>query len=193
MAILQGNTPPFFTGQISLKLKEEGTFWLSETPDKPSFGWDAACRRVVSWAILRERKTGKEIAVFNTHFDHKGQEARKNSAKLLVSKINEIAGKRPVIVTGDFNGKPDSEPITIILDAKNPIALINTSKVAQITYGPVWTFHNFGKTPLPERTEIDYVFITKHFSVPKYGVLAEAIDGIYLSDHCPVMVELMWK
>jgi endonuclease/exonuclease/phosphatase family metal-dependent hydrolase len=188
-----GEYSPVLYRSDKFKLNGHGTFWLSETPNKPSFGWDAACRRVVSWAILKERKTGKEIAFFNTHFDHKGQEARRNSAILLVSKVSEIAGKRPVIITGDFNGTPNSEPITIILDAKNPIALINTSKVAQITYGPVWTFHNFGRAPLQERTEIDYVFISKHFSVHKYGVLAEAIDGVYLSDHCPVMVELIQK
>ncbi len=86
----------------------DGTFWLSETPQEPSFGWDAACMRIVTWVHLRDRESDKELYVFNTHFDHIGKIARKESARLLISKIGEIAGDVPgVFVTGDFNASID--------------------------------------------------------------------------------------
>ena len=94
------------------ELLDSGTFWLSETPDKVSRGWDGACNRTVTWVELKDRKSGKEFFYFNTHLDHKGKAAREEGVKLLIEKIHEIAGKKaPAIVGGDFNTPVDS-PIT---------------------------------------------------------------------------------
>ena len=98
------------------ELLDSGTFWLSETPDKVSRGWDGACNRTVTWVELKDRKSGKEFFYFNTHLDHKGKAAREEGVKLLIEKIHEIAGKKaPAIVGGDFNTPVDSpifKPLT---------------------------------------------------------------------------------
>lgn len=99
------------------QLQFTGTFWLSETPDKPSLGWDAACKRVCTWAIFKDRNTGKTFAMFNTHFDHVGKDARRNSAKLLLNRITAIADNLPVIITGDFNMIPTEGTLATIASA----------------------------------------------------------------------------
>src|SRR5690606_31094241 len=114
------------------------TFWLSSTPAVPgSKGWDAAITRIVTWGQFRDKVTNKEFFVFNTHFDHVGLEARKQSARLILQKIKDLAGSSPVILTGDFNAGPDDEPIQIILDKENPMHLLDSKSLsAQPHYGP---------------------------------------------------------
>ncbi len=161
-----------------------GTFWLSETPGECSFGWDAACRRICSWVRLKDKVSGKQFFVFNTHFVHKGTEARLQSAKLILSKINEIAGDSPVILSGDFNLPPDSEPITIIKKK-----LLDSHDIS-ITppYGETATFHGFTfKDPLEKR--IDYIFVSSGIRVLKYGILTDSRGGSFFSDHLPVVVK----
>lgn len=169
-------------------LLKEGTYGLSETPDRIGVkGWDAACERIVTWAILKDKESGKELAVFNTHFDHMGEVARRESAKLLLAKAQEIAGKLPVIVTGDFNGTPDSEPIRLIADG----GLKDTRMLAPVVYGPAWTFHDFGRIPLEKRTLIDYIFVSEGVEAVDYRVIQDTPDGGYLSDHTPVEANLI--
>lgn len=168
-----------------------GNFWLSLTPEIPgSRGWDAACERIVTWAIFEERKNGLRLAFFNTHFDHLGQVARRESAVLLMEKIRQIAGSLPVILTGDFNATPESEPVGIILGYG---LLLDSRKVAGQVCGPPWTFHGFGQVPEPERTLIDYIFVSPHFQVIEYSNISELKGEIYYSDHNPVMVVLKIK
>ena len=98
------------------ELIKNGNFGLSETPDTIGVkGWDAACERIVTWAILKDKTSGKKLAAFNTHFDHVGKVARRESAKLLLAKMHELAEGLPVILTGDFNGTVDSEPILSLI------------------------------------------------------------------------------
>ncbi|RYY00405.1 MAG: endonuclease/exonuclease/phosphatase family protein [Gammaproteobacteria bacterium] len=100
------------------------TFWLSQTPNVVgSKGWDAAFARIVTWAKFKDRKSGKTFFFFNTHFDHMGKEARRESAKLLLQKVVDIAGQTRAIVTGDFNAVPTDEPIQVIVDKINPLRL----------------------------------------------------------------------
>ncbi|MNQ75645.1 Endonuclease/Exonuclease/phosphatase family protein [compost metagenome] len=165
--------------------KEGGTFWLSETPDKPSKGWDAALNRVCSWVRLFDRKNKKEFLVFNTHYDHIGVQARIESAKLLKRKIQEIAPSLPVVFTGDLNVTPETEAITTIK------SFLTDAKDASVepAYGPVGTFNAF-KFDSPLKDKIDYIFVNKGFKVQKFGVLSDSKDLRYPSDHLPIIARL---
>ncbi|MGB9862178.1 MAG: endonuclease/exonuclease/phosphatase family protein [Candidatus Saccharicenans sp.] len=166
-----------------------GNFWLSETPEVPgSKGWDAACERIVTWAIFKEKANNIRFAFFNTHFDHVGQEARKQSALLLLRRLKQMAGTLPVIVTGDFNATPESEPVRIILGDG---CLVDSREVAQKVSGPAWSFHGFGRVPETERSLIDYVLVSHHFRVVEYLNISDRPDEVYYSDHNPVMVRLV--
>lgn len=169
------------------KLLDKGDFWFSETPDVPGKGWDATCcNRICSWAKFKDNRSGRSFFVFNAHYDHQGKEARRNSSLLLLEKIKEIAGNRSVIVTGDFNALPDSEPIGIIYDG----GLLKDAYQAteQPPYGTVGTFNSFDKDA-PMKNRIDYIWVTPDVTVKKYGVLNEIQYGRFPSDHFPVMIE----
>lgn len=165
--------------------KDGGTFWLSESPEKPSKGWDAALNRVCSWVRLFDKKNKKEFLVFNTHYDHIGVQARIESAKLLKRKIQEIAPKLPVVFTGDLNVTPETEAIATIksflIDAKEASV--------EPAYGPVGTFNAF-KFDSPLKDKIDYIFVNKGFKVQKFGVLSDSKDLRYPSDHLPIIARL---
>ena len=188
-----GEYAPIFYLKDKFKCIDSGTFWLSETPSKPSLGWDACCNRIATWAVFEDLESHQELIVLNTHFDHIGERARSNSARLLLEKINGLANGRTVIVTGDFNATPDSEPIKKIIGDHGQFALVNSSEKTQLSYGPQWTFHDFGRIPMTKRKTIDYVFVNSNVEVLKYAVLSEEINGVYLSDHCPVLVQLNIK
>src|SRR6185436_2411743 len=107
-----------FYDTIRLKLLESSTFWLSLTPAVVgSKSWDAAITRIVTWAKFTDVRSKKTFFVFNTHFDHMGKEARRESARLLKQKVKDIAGDKPVVITGDFNSKPSDDPIKILTDS----------------------------------------------------------------------------
>lgn len=186
----EGEYAPIFYLKDKFKCIDSGTFWLSETPDKPSLGWDACCNRIATWGVFLELSSGMQFVVFNTHFDHVGKIARNNSAKLMLEKVNELGGGRTVIITGDFNAAPDSEPIKKLLRNEEAFSLVNSSEKTQLSYGPQWTFHDFGKVSMVNRKTIDYVFVNDGVEVLKHGVLSEDINGVYLSDHCPIIVQL---
>ncbi|HQH41184.1 MAG TPA: endonuclease/exonuclease/phosphatase family protein, partial [Bacteroidales bacterium] len=128
------------------------------------------------------------FAAFNTHFDHKGKLARLNSALLLKERTGQIAGNLPVILTGDFNTTEGSEPIQALLEGGK---LKDTRRSAALVYGPEWTFHGFGKVPLPERERIDFIFVSSAIKVNVCASLAEVCDTIYLSDHNPVLAKVV--
>lgn len=185
-----GEFSPIFYDTQKFILEENGYFWLSENCEKPGLGWDAACNRIVTWGKFKSKVTGKKFFVFNTHFDHIGVEARKNSALLIRDKIREITQDKgfPVILTGDFNLTPDSEPIGLI---KKYMA-DSYNITAAPPYGPVGTFQNFNiDAPLTDR--IDYVFVNNQVKVLKYGVLTDFKDHRFPSDHLPVFVKVQLK
>lgn len=168
---------------------EHGTFWLSETPNLVSKGWDAALNRICTYALFFDKKSQKKFWVFNTHFDHVGTLAREKSAVLIhetIQKYNTM--QYPVIVMGDFNLEPDSSPIAFL-----NTQYWNTKKHSNVLFNPGGTFNAFDFT-LKKFKEIDYIFISKSgFKVSKYAVLNNHFSGIYPSDHFPVLVELEWK
>ncbi len=186
-----GEFAPIFYNPVRFTLKNSGTFWLSETPEVPgSKSWDAACTRIVTWVKLKDSESGKIIFVFNTHFDHKSLPARNESARLLLSAIDQVAGKHWVVVTGDFNDTRDSEMYRILTTTPPGAALLNTSRISRNEpRGPDYTFVGFPFDPKPGNT-IDFIFmknstgvVVKDHSVVTY----HQDDDKYPSDHLPVM------
>ena len=170
-------------------LLDSGYFWLSETPDVPSFGWDAQnYKRICSWVKLYDKNTEKTVYLFNVHFDHQGEEARRQSAKLMVQKLSEIVVADPIICTGDFNSTPDSEQIQT-MQAFLHDAYAHTQ---QPPYGPTGTFTAF-KLDAELKNRIDYVFVSPHFNVLKYATLTDFKNQRYPSDHLPVVVDVALK
>ncbi len=168
-------------------LLKQGTFGLSETPDKIGVkGWDAACERIATWAVLRDKQTGKEFICFNTHLDHMGQIARREGAKLLLTKAQELAAGLPIIITGDFNGTPDSEPVQTLVAG----GMQNSGQTSPIVYGPSWSFHDFGRLTGNQRELLDYVFVSHTFQINKYRVIKDTPEQGFLSDHNPVLVHI---
>lgn len=175
-----------------LQLIKSGNFWLSETPDIPgSKGWDAAYPRMVTWARFRDLNTKKEFFFFNTHFDHMGKIARKESAKLLMAKVNEMVGTMPTIITGDFNAKPEDEPIKLLANAQDPLAFTDAKKISQTPhYGPTGTFTGFQSKEVDE-FPIDYIFLRNKVKVLKHATLSQTWQGRFSSDHFPVYARLI--
>ena len=152
-----GEFSPIFFNSKKFILLEKGNFWLSENCEKPGLGWDAACNRIVTWGKFKSKVTGKQFLVLNTHFDHIGVEARKNSAILIRNKIEEMTYNKnlPVILTGDFNLTPDQEPISLLKKY-----LTDSRDVSdQPPYGPVGTFTGFDIGADLSSRRIDYIFI----------------------------------
>lgn len=184
-----GEFSPIFYDTEKFKALKNGGFWLSETPDKPGLGWDAACNRVCTWIVLKDKKRGDKFMVFNTHFDHKGIKARTESAKLILQKIKELnTDQLPVILMGDFNLTPDKEPIAVITSELNDARAITKKP----PYGPVGTFNSF-KFDAPMKDRIDYVFVSDQVEVKRYATLTDSKDQRYPSDHQPVLVTLELK
>jgi endonuclease/exonuclease/phosphatase family metal-dependent hydrolase len=180
-----GEHSAIFYRKARFKLLQSGDFWLSETPDKPSLGWDATCcHRICSWAKFRDQQTGKEFYFFSAHFDHQGVEARRQSGKLMAEKIKQIAGKAPVIFVGDLNSTPDTEQVQVIQTVLNDAYRVSATP----PYGPAGTFNGF-KLDAPLENRIDYVFVSKGIDVLRYAVLTDHKEQRYPSDHLPVVVK----
>lgn len=169
-----------------------GTFWLSQTPSVPgSMGWDAACTRIVTWAQLSSKQHDKIFFVFNTHFDHIGQAARRNSALLLLHAVDSIAGKAPAVVTGDFNATPDSEPVCILTDKSNSLHFLNAFYLADRADTPFYTYTGFKVGELPGEN-IDYIFLKHIHKVLSYSVNTFHSGDYYPSDHLPVKAVIVF-
>ncbi len=184
-----GEHSAIFYRKDRFKVLNSGDFWLSETPDVPGKGWDATCcNRICSWAKFQDLITKKQFYFFSVHFDHQGVKARQESGKLMVKKIKEISKNVPAICVGDFNSTPETEQIkamqTILQDAHNV--------TKQPPYGPEGTFNSF-KFDAPMENRIDYIFVSKDFDVLKYGVLTDAKEQRYPSDHQPVVAQVVIK
>ncbi|MDN4164997.1 endonuclease/exonuclease/phosphatase family protein [Cytophagales bacterium LB-30] len=165
--------------------KKGGTFWLSETPENPSRGWDAALPRVCTWAVLEQKSSGRKVFVMNTHFDHVGQQARAESASLILKKAEELnTDHLPLIVMGDMNATATQKPIQLFSNK-----LLNTENLADIKMLASGTFNAFQWDTSPQNT-IDYIFINNRWKVIRYGVITQSDVQRYPSDHFPVIVEL---
>lgn len=183
-----GEYSAIFYDTSRLMALESATFWLSLTPQVPgSKSWDAAITRIVTWVHFRDRKTKKDFYAFNTHFDHMGKIARAESARLLLAKVHSIAGKKPVVVMGDFNAEPSAEPIQILLNPNDPDRLVNSLELSQTAhYGPTGTFNGFKNAELSDQP-IDHIFLKNGGKVLKHATLSQTWTGRFSSDHFPVM------
>jgi len=188
----KGEFSAIFYDTTRLQLLQTQTFWLSEQPTVPgSKGWDAAITRIVTWAKFRDRKTKKQFFAFNTHFDHRGEVARRESAKLLLQKIKTIAGNNEVVITGDFNSQPSDEPIRVLMAADDANRLTDTKAVSTSPhYGPSGTFNGF-KQKEQTHEPIDYIFIKNGIKVLKHATLSQSWEGHFSSDHFPVFARIV--
>ncbi len=188
------------------EIADQGVFWLSETPTAAgSMGWDAACTRITTWAEFIDKLTGRTFFFFNTHFDHVGVVAMRESSYLLKDMIEKIAGGKSVIVTGDFNNTEDSEVYRIITGENSLIDTAYACKHAH--HGPGITFHDFEAAEylyhvsnissdknntfdIRKFANIDYIFIRNSIQVLAHGTLSDNWNGRYPSDHMPVVADL---
>lgn len=189
----KGEYSPIFYNEDRFEVLESDTFWLSETPEKlGSKSWDSSLPRIVTWAKFQDKSTEEIFYFFNTHFDHRGSIARKRSAEIITTKIEEIAGDEPVILTGDLNTAPDSEPYNILVDQEIEDVFSNLDE-GQI-YTPGYTFNSWDVEAKGDRYRIDYVFYKGNELLPvKYHVLDGQRGRRFISDHFPVIVEFKWK
>ena len=167
-------------------LLKNSTFWLSETPDTISVGWDAALERICTYGLFKDRITKEEFLVFNTHFDHIGVVAREKSSELILKRINKINHQSlPVILMGDFNSIPNSSPVKEIKTELSDALQISLEKLQ----GPRGTFNGFNED-LPIEKRIDYIF-TNDLKVLSYTHINDRLNNNrHISDHLPVMVKI---
>ena len=212
----QGEYEAIFYKRACLRLLDQGHFWLSETPDKPGLGWDAACVRICSWGKFAKMTATDDEAFFffNLHMDHVGGVARREAAKLIVAKIREIAHDAPVIVTGDFNVDQTNEIYSIFVESG---ILKDSYQAARLRFAENGTFNSFN-VDLYTSSRIDHVFVSPGTQVDAYAVMT---DGYWVpsldpgnmvkghdapqeidfsryarhlpSDHYPVFVRLNWN
>ena len=170
------------------KVQDSNTFWLSETPNVVSRGWDAACNRVCTYGLFTDLKTKKIFWVFNLHLDHMGEEARVKGVQLVLSKIAAINSKKyPVFLMGDFNSEPSTKQIAGIKEVMDDTRDVSKEK----PFGPSGTFNGF-KYNQPVTLLIDYIFVSKNsgLKIEKHAVLSDSKDLKYPSDHLPVLIEI---
>ena len=191
-----GEFSPILYRRDRFDLLDQGTFWLSETPaDTGSVGWDAALPRIVTWAHLRD-STGVAFYHYNTHFDHRGEGARKESARLIARRIDAQAGDSPVVLTGDFNVTDASDAYAILTQHdrrpadRSAEALTDARSAARFVSGPPGTYSGFALDLSPGR-RIDYIFVKNGVRPLYFGTLVDHWQGRFPSDHRPVLADLV--
>lgn len=181
--VAKGEFMSIFWNTEVIEMIEWGTYWLSETPDVPSYGWDAACRRTATWALMKDKRNGKHFYYVNTHLDHKGAEARRNGLMMVLERIATMnPDSYPMVLTGDFNVTPDDECL-VELDKK----MDSARKVAKVTDNKS-SFNGWGKIAPEDSYLIDYIYVSGFKSVPEFRTITETFAGKpYISDHYPIM------
>ena len=196
----KGEYSAIFYKMDRFELIEKGDFWLSETPEKPSVGWDAALPRICSWGRFKYKDSGLIFCFFNLHMDHMGKQARIESALLVQQKITTLGEGMPVVLTGDFNVDQTSRAYKIFAKSR---VLKDTYECSTFCYALNGTFNNFNVNDFTT-SRIDHIFVSPAFWVKKYGILTDTYRASYKddktgnlvwkaripSDHFPVRVEL---
>ncbi|MBR2064230.1 MAG: endonuclease/exonuclease/phosphatase family protein [Bacteroidales bacterium] len=180
----EGEHMAIFWNKKKVSMLKWGTFWLSETPEEPSMGWDAACKRTATWALMKDKKTGRKFYFINTHLDHEGKEAQKNGLKLIVDRLAEInPDGLPMVLTGDFNITPDNKALTD-LDAK----MQSARKIAEKTDSHD-TYNGWGRGS----GVIDYIYVSGFSSCPEFQTVVKRYkDRKFISDHYPVFARIIF-
>jgi len=199
----RGNTEDEFNAVFYLKreiiLKDQGDFWLSETPDIPgSQSWGSSLPRMATWILVQWKN--REFLLLNTHLDHVSEEARLKAGQLILDRCVKLAQGRPLVITGDFNATPYSDPHAVLCgsgsplrDVLHPACLLaqNTeSTVSRLPVeGPEETYHGFSGQA---RDRIDWILLSKEWKVQRNITWTYSENGIYPSDHFPILVDLEW-
>jgi len=165
-----GEHEAIFYDKKRLRLLDHGDFWLSETPDKPGLGWDAACTRICTWGKFKDRVTHRKFYFFNLHMDHVGVVARREAAKLVVERIGQIAGTKPVVLTGDFNVDQNDEIYAIF--TSSPL-FKDCYTSARYCFAENGTYNAYDPD-LKTESHIDHIFVSPSFTVERFGVLTNA-------------------
>ncbi len=182
----EGEHMSIFYNTKRIKLIKWGTFWLSDTPDKPTLGWDAACKRTATWALMQDKASKQKFYVVNTHLDHVGVEARKKGLELIASKIEEInSGDLPIVVIGDFNMTPDAPELS---DFGKVMKSARATAFSSDRTTP--TYNAWGKSE--NSSIIDHIYYKGFSSCTVFEVVTKPYaDRKFISDHYPVKATLI--
>ena len=180
----EGEHMSIFWNKKTVSMLKWDTFWLSETPEKPSMGWDASCFRTATWALMKDKATGNKFYFVNTHLDQVGAEAQKNGLKLIVEKIAQINDDGyPVVLVGDFNMEPGNKTM-----AEIDVAMQSARNIAEKTDSHD-TFNGWGRG----KGIIDYIYVSGFSSCPEYQTVTKRYeDRKFISDHYPVFARLIF-
>jgi len=186
----KGEYSPILYRKDKFDLIATNTFWLSESPETPgSKSWDTSITRIVTWAKFRERSSGKEFYFFNTHFDHRGVQARVESARLILDRIPEISEGLPFILTGDLNVNESSEAYAFI----DRSSLVHDARYVSETEheGPTASFNNWLEIRRGENSRIDYIFVGDTVRVLNHKISDRKFNERFPSDHLPVISDII--
>ena len=183
----KGEYTAIFYKKKKLKLISSKTYWLSETPEKVSIGWDASMERIVTFGEFLDLRVQESLFIFNCHFDHRGEISREKSAELLLNFIkNKDIESEKIIVMGDLNCLPDSKPINTLkskLEDSHDISI-------REPYGPIGTSNGFYLDKVI-KNRIDYIF-TKNIKVIEHRIIDERRENnLFISDHLPVITKMI--
>ncbi len=167
------------------ELLDSGTFWLSETPyEKYSVDYDSLCRRIASWAVLKDKTTGKVYTHINTHLDHGEESTRDAQCKVLLAEMAKLQTQGTVVITGDFNTYSDGDVYASMTAGADDVAVTAKKTDSGITY------HNYGKKADEGQGPIDFIFVTKDTPVDTYKIIRDTVQGMYPSDHYPIVADI---
>ncbi|KAL8972559.1 MAG: hypothetical protein Q9183_000485 [Haloplaca sp. 2 TL-2023] len=192
-----GEYCPIFYRPSAWALQSWETVWLSETPDKPSKGWDAASIRILTLARFQHRASKRNVVAMNTHLDDQGVKSRFEAVKIILSKIDEEShqGSLPLVLAGDFNSQQDEDAYQTLTHGQSPMSDVQGLAAGQDSY--VYGHHDTytGFTKDDESMRIDFLFLNQKsypWLVRGYGVLENRFDDeIYNSDHCAVLADVL--
>ena len=171
------------------KVIDSGTFWLSDTPEKPSITWGNACVRVCTWARFQDGESGRTFYLYNTHLDHKSQPSREKSVRLIADRIADRKHPDPVILMGDFNAGEDNPVVTFLTNPEaKPLRMVDSFRVLHPDEAVVGTGNRF--TGRRDGAKIDYVFVEPGTKVTEATIIRTSREGRYPSDHFPVGARL---
>lgn len=179
----KGEHNPVVYNSEKYRLVDSDTFWLSETPDEVSLGWDGACSRICTWALLEDRETGKRYAHVNTHFDYRSRTAQREGAKLVCDLIEARFADVPVVFTADMNAVPGSEPYRIMCGT---LCDLRESAPDSTVY---FTYHDT-QEHVDEDCIIDYILASDDVTPLTFRTVTEGINGRYVSDHFPLYADV---
>lgn len=187
--VLRRHHTPIFYKKEKFDVLDWGTFWYSETPDVPGKkGWDAYSPRICTWAKFKDKQSQKEFYIFNNHFDHLGDIARRESPKLLLAKIKEIADGYPVLTMGDFNTNQYHQNYKILSESGVVKDSYQIARNIRNSNTPTYNDYNPDQKG-SSRIDHIYVSIKPEVKVKSYRIITDSYKGIYPSDHFPVLIE----